>query len=404
MVREYVVELVTFVESKLAEELEELPRPSAETCRRVEMLLEEHVVRSTPRELDIDRLVAAARSELVGLGPLDALASDDSVHRLRVAQRDVHVQRRGQGSGLEGLGFATEAGVVRVVRRLCADAGKPVEAGESVVERELPDGRKLSALLPPAALDGAVLQLRRTRTEPTSLNQLVRGGTLSRGMAMLLAHAMSARANLLVVGPADQGGDDVVSALCLATPRIHQLLAIGDADFGGRAVRLAARVEDAKLSELVRAAARMAPDHLACRPLSSEALLALLDAVADGQLGVVLANPAGTLRQALDRLAADVAATRAMDVGTARDWISSAFDLAVEVGRLRDGRVRVLRIAELKGSAPRDVFTFSYHRTAAGGSVEGSFTASGLIPRLADDLAARGMALDTAIFRRHPSG
>jgi len=367
------------------------------------MMLEEQVARAAPPEFDIDRLIAAARSELVGLGPIEPLLADDAVHRLRIAQRDVHVQRRGQASGLEGLGFARESSVVRVIRRLCADFGKPVGEGEGVVERDLPDGRKLSALLPPAAIDGAVLQLRRTRSEPTSLNQLVRSGTLSRGMAMLLAQAMAARTNLLVVGPADQGGDDVVSALCLAAPRTHQLLAIGEADHGGRAVRLAARVDDGKLVELVRAATRMAPDHLSCKPLASEALVALLDAIADGQLGVVLANPAGTLRQALDRIAADVAATRAMDVATARDWVSSAFELAIEVGRLRDGRVRVLRIAELKGPAPRDVFTFNFHRTAAGGSVEGSFVASGLIPRVVDDLAARGLPLDTLIFRRHPS-
>lgn len=401
--RGLVGEFVAHVEEKASADLDVLPRPTEEAAERVEQLLGEAVNSSNASDLELEHVVATAREELLGLGPLGAFLADDSVQRVRVAQLDVHVQRRSQSSVVDQIGFCTAASVVRVVRRMCADTGQPLDPEESVVERDLSGDLKLSAVLPPAALDGPIVQIRRNRSEPMTMNQLVRLGTLSRGMAMLLSHAMTAKANILVIGPTDQGGLDVLSALTSAAPRSHQLLALTDAELGGRAVRLATPTTDEKLSDSLRAATRMAPDHLVCGPLSAGPLLTLLDAIADGQNGVVLANPSGTLRQALDRLSADVAASRSMDGGTARDWISAAFELAVEVGRLRDGRVRVLRVAELKGDAPRDIFTFHFHRTATGGSVEGSFAATGLIPRVVEDLAARGLALDTAIFRRHPS-
>jgi len=404
--RAIVAELIEHVERAIERaKLDALPRPDGSVVRHVEELLSSAAGSlNVAPDVDVAAVLEIAKRELVGLGPLDALVDDESVTRIRVTQREVHLQRRGQPSAHEGHGFATERGLVRAIERLCADSGKPLTSDETVVERELSDGRKLSALLAPAALDGAVLQLRRVRSEPVTLNALVRGGAVSRGMAMLLSHSMAARANVLIVGAPGHGGEEVVSALCICTPRSHHVLTLGDDDFGGRAVRLATRIEDGKLTELVRAAARMAPDHLLARALGGEPLAALLDTVAEGQAGVVFANPATTLRQAIERMATDVANTRALSLATSRDWMCNAFDLAIEVSRLKDGRLRVLRIAELKGSAPRDIFTFTYHRTAAGGAIEGSFAASGVIPRIVEDLAARGMPLDTAIFRRHPTG
>ncbi len=402
--RELIQELVRHVEETLPQaDLDQLPRPTDATASQVKLeLVRASEKLSTALDCDLALLCEAARLELLGLGPLELLLADESMSRIRVAQRSVSLQRRGQPSLHEGVGYGSERSVLRTVQRLCADAGKPVGADEFVIERDLGGGRTLSALLAPAALDGAMLQIRRTRSEAITLNVLVRGGAVSRGMATFLSHAMAVRANVLVVGSLDHGVEDIVSALCSCAPQSHNVLAIGEDDFGGRAVRLASRIEDSKLTDVVRAAARMAPDHLFSRSLTGEPLAALFDTISEGQVGVVLANPAATLRQAVERIATDVAGTRALGMVTARDWICNAFDLAIEVSRLKDGRIRVIRIAELKGTSPRDVFTFTYHRTAAGGAIEGSFTASGVIPRLVEDLAARGVPLDTAIFRRHP--
>jgi pilus assembly protein CpaF len=121
--------------------------------------------------------------------------------------------------------------------------------------------------------------------------------------------------------------------------------------------------------------------------------------------GVLAAARAPTLRQATARLAADLAAARpGLPLEAAREWLASAFDLVIEIARLRDGRLRALRVAELHVEGGqltlRDVFTFSVERTAAGGALEGTFHPSGVIPAIVEDLGARGIAVDTAPLRR----
>jgi pilus assembly protein CpaF len=156
----------------------------------------------------------------------------------------------------------------------------------------------------------------------------------------------------------------------------------------------------------VQAAARVHPDRLVVGAFAGPVAAELVDAMGDGVDGVLAAARAPTLRQAMLRLTADLAATRpGLVPEVARDWLASVFDLAIEVARLRDGRHRVLRVAELavEGGhvALRDVFTFTVERTAAGGAIEGSFSPTGVVPGIVEDLAARGVAVDPSIFRRH---
>jgi len=135
---------------------------------------------------------------------------------------------------------------------------------------------------------------------------------------------------------------------------------------------------------------------------------AVLEAVNDGVCGVIGVVRAPTLRQGLGRMAAELAATRpGMTVGAAQEWLASSFDLGIEVSRLRDGRNRVLRLAEPRVDggtfAARDIFTFMVERTAAGGALEGSFHPTGVIPVIVEDLGTRGIPFDSSIFRRHPT-
>ncbi len=156
----------------------------------------------------------------------------------------------------------------------------------------------------------------------------------------------------------------------------------------------------------MQAAARVRPDRLVVGAFAGAAAAELVDAMGNGIDGVLAGARAPTLRQAVLRLTADIAGTRpGISPDVAREWLASVFDLAIEVARLRDGRHRVLRVAELgvEGNkvALRDVFTFTVERTAAGGAIEGTFTPTGVIPRILEDLAARGVAVDPTIFRRH---
>jgi pilus assembly protein CpaF len=231
-------------------------------------------------------------------------------------------------------------------------------------------------------------------------------------MATLLAHCVAARANILVAGGAESGAWELVAALASAAPRHARAVWLRDragldtVPEGSASIDLAGSNEERLAA--IGAASKVAAEHLMVPALAGHELTTLLDAITQGTEGVVMCTVAGTLRQALDRLSADISSNRSgVSVETAREWLGASFDLGLEVTRLRDGRLRVVRLAELRsggqGTTVRDVFTFSYHRTAAGGSIEGSFYASGTVPRIVEDLAARGMPLDTSIFRRHPN-
>jgi len=262
--------------------------------------------------------------------------------------------------------------------------------------------------MPPATQHGHVVVIRKPQRADLTLEDLVRSGTISRAMAGLFSHAVTGRANILVTGAVGSGTTSLLGALAAAgstedrvmvleeddelifnQPHIVSML-IGDADQGVRAVQAAARVH---------------PDRLVVGAFAGRVAVEVVDAVGDGMDGVLAAARAPTLRQALARLTADLAATRAgIGPETAREWLVSAFDLAVEIARLRDGRHRVMRVSELQLEGgrvvPRDIFTFVVERTAAGGAVEGSFVPSGVVPAIADDLIARGVAIDVAMFKR----
>ena len=154
----------------------------------------------------------------------------------------------------------------------------------------------------------------------------------------------------------------------------------------------------------MRAALRAHPDRLVIGAFAGHVVTEVVDAVGDGFEGVMAAARAPSLRHLVARLPADIAATRGgISLEVAREWLASAFDLVVEVAKLRDGRMRVLRVGEMvveNGQLlVRDVFTFVVERLAAGGAVEGSFAATGHVPRVAEDLALRGSALDPALFK-----
>jgi pilus assembly protein CpaF len=365
-----------------------------------------------PVAVDEEALRAAALRELLELGPIGALLADEATSQVQVVLHRTTVTRRGRKWAHTGLDFTSDHAVARALNRLCGASGS-IAAGEFYVSRQLPDGQQLFAVRPPASPRGHLLVLSKVQRSGVTLNGLVRSGTISRGMATLLEHCVTARTNLLVVGPAGSGTRRLVDALVAAIPqddRTVWLCEPASVPFVPEHVAvLHLGTTPAEQLAAIEAASKLEPDHLVVPRLSGECLASLLDAVAQGCEGVVLHARASTLRQAIDRLGADVAGSRpGMPVETAREWLASAFDLGLEVARLRDRRQRVARLAEFrataKGTGLRDVFTFAYHRTAEGGSIEGAFHATGAVPQLVEDLAARGLPLDTSIFRRHPSG
>ena len=361
--------------------------------------------------LDLALVRAAALRELVGLGPLALLLEDPHVTEIHVLAGELTVVRRGQRQIVRELGFTSDHAIARVVQRLLG-ATAP-DDGEAFVHGVLDGGLELSVVRPVACADGHLVSLRKPVRCEGTLNGLVRSGAISRGMATLLGHCAGARANILVTSSPGAGAEEVLAALSDApeagSGRVMWLSDGRQLPPPQSAAVAMGRTRAERLRAL-RAACRFAPHHLVVPTLGAEEIAVLIDAVAEGLQGVILRAAAPTLRQTVARLSADLASCSAGgSTEAAQERLLSAFDLVLEVARLRDGRPRMLRLAELRSGVAggihiTDIFSFAQHRTAAGGSIEGTFAASGAVPAIVEELTARGLPLDTSIFRRHASG
>ncbi|MCC6903678.1 MAG: Flp pilus assembly complex ATPase component TadA [Polyangiaceae bacterium] len=385
------------------------------TRGRLERTIEEraHELQSQgelPGDIDLARLSQEARAELFELGPIGPLLVDSGVSEIVATRFDaVSAVRAGRHVPITP-GFSSEEAMRRVVRRLCRAAGQPLGSDETSVERRLRDGSRLWAVVGAAAPAGLMV-IRKVRRVGANFDELVRSGTISRAIATFLGHAVAARLNVLVCGPRDLGTSAVVAALAAAHADSRQAV-LFDLDDVSPASEGVMRLSTGQGDEAARAlgvAAQVPGTRLVVELANPALTAALMTAIGDGVSGVVASVAAPTARRALGRLTADlVAAQPTAGVSAAREWVCASFEVVVEVGRLRDGRLRVLRVAELAGVSAdeiklSDIFTFAVERTAAGGAVEGTFSASGAVPKVADEISARGFSFETSLFTRPPS-
>ncbi|MEM9693389.1 MAG: FHA domain-containing protein [Myxococcota bacterium] len=383
--------------------------PRAETQEMLVQAVDAAIERARQNfadSVEVAAVRASALSELAGRGPLTALIEDDQVDLIRIMAGMVVARRRGQE--VHGLGFASDAGVERALARTLHQCGMRMPDGPEI-EVDLGDELTLFALKPPASPDGHLVTIRRRVHRPSTLDMLVRQGAISRGMAGLLDQCARTRANMLIVGE-EAGSLEVLDALTARATRRGQTLWVSSTAQDGPAPgpSMVLGSDDDTRRRRMGLVAELDCHQVVFPPLKQRDLAQLLDVLADGMRGVLMRVSGATLRQAFNRLAADASAARpGLTVPTTRELLGANFDLGLEVARLEDGRLRVIRLAEFRrshqGVEIRDVFSFAYHHTAPGGSVEGSFQASGTVPRIVTDLAARGMSVDVSVFRRHPT-
>lgn len=362
-----------------------------------------------PLGLSADRAIELARGELVEHGPLTELIADPSVSEIGVTRFDrVLSVRSGRTVAFEP-GFSCDSSLRWAVSRLCAEAGVPLLPDEQVVERRILPGVRLSAVLGPFAVSGACVSIRKGKRVSVTLDELVRRGAISRAMATFLQQCLAARVNLLVVGPRDGGVEALVSALAQAAGDAPCVF-IGEREPGGSDANfLLAGSEATTAAGALQVAASLPGTRIVAELFTGELCAKLVEAIADGADGMIAARYAPSLRRGLTRLPGVIAAQRPqIRIAAARELVSNAFEVVVEVARLRDDRHRVLRIAEITGAAgeeiqTQDIFTFVMDRTAAGGAIEGVFSASGVVPQVVEAWRARGNAVESAVFSRPPS-
>jgi len=388
--------------------------PDEATIARLERALgEASATLSDGRDVSRDDVVAAARREIFDLGALSRLFEDDDVTEIQIFRFDDVVLLADRRRIDRDIGFSSEDAVATALRRLCVTAGEPLRPDELVVERRLPGGARLFALMPALVAERAhVIVVKRPTRADASLEELVRSGAVSRVMASFLGQCISARARILVTSPLGGGGATVLGALsCAGDPEDRVVILQSEDPLAidvPHAVTLSVGSTREETASTVRAVTRLAPDRLVVSAIRGPVVAELASALGAGLEGVLALGHGPTLRHVVRRLAAELGSARpGQTAGVVREELAAIFDLAVEVARLPDGRLRVLRVAELDTDAAtaasvlRDIFTFTVERTAAGGALEGTFASTGVVPRLAEELMARGLTVDSAIFRRH---
>ncbi len=356
-----------------------------------------------------DRAIELARCELVEHGPLTELIADPSVSEIGVTRFDRVLSLRAGRMVMFDPGFSSDLSLRWAVSRLCAEADAPIQPNEEIVERRILPGVRLSAVLGSIAASGACVAIRKAKRVSVTLEDLVRRGAISRAMATFLQQCLAARVNVLVVGPRDGGVEALLAALAHAIGEAPCVF-IGEREpSGSDANFLLAGSDVATTAGALQVAASMPGARVVAELFTSELCAKVVEAIADGADGMIAARYAPSLRRGLMRLPGVVAAERPqVRIAAARELVANAFEVVVEVARLPDDRHRVLRIAEITGSAGEDIqttdiFTFVMDRTAAGGAIEGTFSASGVVPQVVEAWRARGTTVESAIFSRPPS-
>lgn len=360
-----------------------------------------------------DEVVEQIVWEVTGLGPIEPLTRDGSVSDILVnGPKSVYVERRGR---LEktGITFRDNAHLLTIIDRIVSKVGRRVDESSPMVDARLTDGSRVNAIIPPLAIDGPVLSIRRFGAS-LGPRKLVEFGALSAPMLRLLAACVHARLNILVSGGTGAGKTTVLNALSSFIPATERLVTIEDAAElrlqQNHVVRLETRPPNTEgrgevsARDLVKNALRMRPDRIIIGEVRSGEALDMLQAMNTGHEGSLTTIHANSPRDALARLETMVLfAGTALPTRAIREQMASALHVIVQVSRMSDGTRRITSITEVS-TMESDVITsqevFRYRRRGVSddGTVLGQFEATGVRPLFMEQITARGIVLPPEIF------
>jgi pilus assembly protein CpaF len=400
--------------------LDALPREVVEQqiCRIVEDML---ALDETPlSRKERDDLVVEIEHETFGLGPLEPLMQDPTISDILVnGSKEVYVERHGKLEPTRVI-FRDDAHLLQVIDRIVSAVGRRVDESSPMVDARLPDGSRVNAIIPPLALDGPVLSIRRFAKDPFHMADLIEFGTLTPALAEILRATVQARLNILVSGGTGAGKTTMLNVLSNAIPNTERIVTIEDSAElqlqQEHVVRLETRPANIEgqgaisQRELVRNALRMRPDRIVVGEARGAEVLDMLQAMNTGHDGSLSTVHANSTRDALSRIETMVLMSGlSLPVRAMRDYIASALDLVIHVSRLSDGTRKVVRVTEIVGMeedvvTTQDIFTFDQQGIDADGRVVGFHRATGVRPKFTERLARAGIHLGSEVFdpsKRH---
>ena len=382
-------------------------RVRAEVSRMAEnLLLAEDLPLSTAER---DRLVGEVHHELFGLGPLEPLLSDPTISDILVnSHSNIYIERRGK---LErtSITFKDDEHLMRVIERIVSTVGRRIDEAQPMVDARLQDGSRVNAIIPPLAIDGPTLSIRRFGTDPLKILQLIELGALTKETAILFEMCVRARLNILISGGTGAGKTTLLNALSAFIPADERIVTIEDSAElqlqQPHVVRLETRpmnIEgkgEVTQRDLVRNALRMRPDRIVVGEVRGGEAIDMLQAMNTGHDGSLTTVHANSARDSLSRLETmfQMTGMRLSDRAM-RQQIASAINLVIQVARLTDGTRRITSISEITGMegemiTMQEIFLFERTGTDSMGKVLGKFRTTGIRPRFAERLKQYCMQL-----------
>ena len=360
------------------------------------------------------QVIQGIQDEMLGLGPLEPLLSDPTVSDILVnGPHRTYVERRGQ---LEvcPVRFDDEAHLRRVIDRIVSRIGRRIDEMSPMVDARLQDGSRVNAVIPPLAIDGASLSIRRFSAQPLTMQELLRMQALTPAMAELIAGLVKARINVLISGGTGSGKTTLLNAMTAAVPAQERIITIEDAAElqlqQPHVVRLESRPPNIEgqgevtQRALVRNSLRMRPDRIILGEVRGAEVLDMLQAMNTGHDGSMTTVHANSPRDAITRLEHMLGmAGLQLDARSMRQQIGAALSVVIQVARLSDGQRKLMSLQEITGTegdmvSMQEIFRFEQTGVDARGTVQGRFTATGIRPRFAQRLDTRGITLGEGLF------
>ena len=383
-----------------------------EVRRAIERILDEE---NAPLSgLERERVQTDVINELFGLGPLEPLLEDKSISDILVnGAKQIYVERKGKLEKTD-IEFRDDAHLMQIIDRIVSRIGRRVDESSPMVDARLPDGSRVNAIIPPLAIDGPSLSIRRFGTDPLKITDLIEFKALTPALAQFIEAAVKSRLNILVAGGTGAGKTTLLNCLSAFIPHDERIVTIEDSAEliiqQPHVVRLETRPPNIEgkgeitIRHLVKNSLRMRPERIIIGEVRSDEAIDMLQAMNTGHDGCLATVHSNTPRDALSRLETMMAMAnlRISEKGM-RQQISSAIQLVVQCARLNDGSRKITHVTEIIGMEG-DIITmqeiFKFTRTGVGpkGEVLGAFKATGIRPRCSDRLESYGFRLPANMF------
>lgn len=363
-----------------------------------------------------EQLVKELVDEALGLGPLEELLRDPSITEIMVNRADqVYIERRGK-IVLSDKRFIDNNHVVQVIRRIIAPLGRRIDESVPLVDARLKDGSRVNAIIPPLAVNGPSITIRRFPERAFSSDDLVRIGSINPEMVEFLKVCILSKKNVVIAGGTGTGKTTILNMLSAFIPNDERIVTVEDTAelrlAQDHVVRLEARPPNMEgqgqvsIRDLVKNCLRMRPDRIVVGECRAGEALDMLQAMNTGHDGSLTTIHANSPRDAFTRLETlCLMAGMDLPVWALREQIKSAVHLVVQLSRLQDGSRRITSITEVIGRdeqtiLSQDIFRFVQEGVDAKGQVHGHFESTGSVPTFLKDLLAKGLKLDESVFKK----